>query len=84
MPADQSCGLDDHQSVAPVEQASELGEDEAIRSYCRPGSLLTFLEQGQLLTQKQILSSQRYAAAEKSSAEADTIRNDNLEGNCQL
>jgi hypothetical protein len=84
MPANQSGWFDDHQSAAPVEEASDLGKDEAIRSCCRPGSLVTFLEQCQLLTQEQILGGQRFAAAKKSCTKAERIRNDNLQGNNQL
>jgi hypothetical protein len=44
MPADQSSWFDDDQGAAPIEEANELGKDEAIRSGCRPGSFLTFLK----------------------------------------
>jgi hypothetical protein len=83
MPADQSGWFDNHQSVSPVEAASEPGEHEAVRSCGPSSSLLTLLEQPQLLMQKQILGDKCCAAAEKRSAEADAVSNNNLEGNSQ-
>jgi hypothetical protein len=44
MPANQSGWFHDHQSVAPVEKASELGKHKAIRGSGCFGFLLTFLE----------------------------------------
>jgi hypothetical protein len=44
MPADQSSWFDDDQSAAPIEEASELGKGEAIRSCRRLGSFLAFLK----------------------------------------
>ena len=35
MPANQSSWFDYDQGAAPIEKASELGKDEAIRSCCR-------------------------------------------------
>jgi len=53
------------------------------QAWRRSGSLLTFLKQSQLRTQEQILGRQCCAAAEKSTAEADAIRNENLKDNSQ-
>jgi len=63
---------------------SQLSQDKAIRG-CGPCCLLlTFLEQGQLLTQEQIFGGQRRAAPSQSSTEIERVSKDDLYGNCQL
>jgi hypothetical protein len=52
MPADQGGRLDDDQSLAPVKEARQLAQSEAI-SPCGPlGFMLVLLEQSQLLRRK--------------------------------
>jgi hypothetical protein len=48
------------------------------------GSLLTFLEQGQLLTQEQIFGGQYHAVPRQSSPEIERVSKDDLYRNCQL
>jgi hypothetical protein len=80
MPADQSSWFDNDQSAAPIEEASELGKGQAIRSCRRLGSFLAFLNKASCL-RKNRFSAASSAAGEKSSAEAEAVRNDNLEPN---
>jgi hypothetical protein len=63
---------------------SQLGQHEPIRG-CGPCALLlTFLEQGQKLTQKQIFGGQRRAAPKQSSAKAERVGTDDLYGKRKL
>ena len=58
MPFDEGLRLDDYQRVAPVEQFCERDHGETKRGRGPARFRLTFLEQGELLSEEQILGDQ--------------------------
>jgi hypothetical protein len=77
-------GLTITNALRQSKSRESLKNNKAIRGSGCFGFLFTFLKQGQLLMQEQILSGQRCTAAEESAAEPEQVLNDNLQGRDSL
>jgi len=73
MPSNERVGLDDHQGFPPVEEFGQGDHGKASSRSGPPGFGLSFLEQGELLTQEQILSDQSRAGREKQPNQGDQL-----------
>src|SRR5882724_11814918 len=71
MPPNEGVGLDDHQGFPPVEEFGQGDHGEASSRSGPSGLGLSFQEQGELLTQEQILSDQSRAGREKQPNQGD-------------
>ena len=71
MPFHESLGFDDHQRIAPTEEASQRHHHEPNHRRRSAWFRFSLLEEGQLLTKKKILSDQSEAGKEQQAKESE-------------
>jgi len=73
MPPDHGCRLHDDERVSPVEHPCQEGETHARCCVNPPRSHITLHEQGELATQKKVLSLNRLGRAKQQDDESQNV-----------
>ena len=81
---EKGLGLDDSENLAPIEPVPEPDQHKAGRFGGTSWRLLAFLVEGKLLTEKEILRSQRGAGTQAEPKETQAIVEEGQQGTREL
>src|SRR5215813_14245095 len=84
MPLEKGLRLDDSEDLAPIEPVTEPDQHKAGRRGGTSWRLLAFLVEGELLTEKEILRSQRRAGTQAETQETQAVVEESHQGTREL
>jgi hypothetical protein len=84
MPMEKGLGLNDSEDLAPIEPVTEPDQRKAGRCGSTSWRLLAFLVEGELLTEKEILCSQRRAGTQAEIKETQAVVEEGQQGTREL